>query len=122
MSIGVQGGNRQVRFQPRRGNLLAAATGNSINLINIETGVTEQRFEGHEKDIRSLCWDVCGDYLVSASEDSTRIWSLLSAGKSIHHLNLAGTDFTSCTFHPAYSQVVAIGSYQVLNIPFNQIK
>ncbi|KAL8460458.1 hypothetical protein ACS0TY_032125 [Phlomoides rotata] len=107
-----KGGNTQVRFQPRQGNLLAAATGNTINLLNVETGVIQHCFKGHEKEIRSMCWDVCGEYLVSTSKDSTRIWSLVTGGKCIHELHIGGVDFTSCTFHPGYTQVVAIGSYQ----------
>lgn len=40
-----QGATRQVRFQCRQGNLLAAATGNVINLIDVETGMIQHRFE-----------------------------------------------------------------------------
>ncbi|XP_057764479.1 transcriptional corepressor LEUNIG_HOMOLOG-like [Salvia miltiorrhiza] len=111
-----KGANRQVRFQPRQGSLLAAATGNVINLIDVETGMTHYRFEGHEKDVCTVCWDICGEYLVSTSEDSTRIWSIVSGGKCIHELASCGRDFSSCTFHPAYSQVVAVGSYQSIYI------
>lgn len=71
-------------------------------------------FQGHDKDVRSICWDVCGEYLVSVSQDSTRIWSLVMGGKCVHELHSGGRDFASCTFHPAYSQVVAVGTYQVL--------
>ncbi|KAH6773689.1 hypothetical protein C2S52_003405 [Perilla frutescens var. hirtella] len=111
-----KGANRQVRFQSRQGNLLAAATGNMINLIDVETGMIQHRFEGHEEDVRALCWDVCGEYLVSTSQDSARIWSIQSGGKCIHELPSSGRDFASCTFHPAYSQVVAVGSYESIYI------
>ncbi|XP_047981706.1 transcriptional corepressor LEUNIG_HOMOLOG-like [Salvia hispanica] len=111
-----KGANRQVRFQPRQGNLLAAATGNVINMIDVETGMIRYRFEGHEKDVRTICWDVCGEYLVSTSQDSTRIWSIVSGGKCIHELPACGREFSSCTFHPAYSQVVAVGSYESIYI------
>ncbi|KAI3456250.1 hypothetical protein Pfo_012913 [Paulownia fortunei] len=111
-----KGANRQVRFQPRLGNLLAAATGKVISLIDVETGMIQYRFEGHAKDILSICWDICGQYLVSVSEDSARIWSLVSGGKCVHELHSGGNKFASCTFHPAYAQVVAVGSYQSIDI------
>lgn len=50
---------------------------------------------------------------MSASQDSCRIWSIVSGGKCIHVLPSTAGDFASCTFHPAYSQVVAVGSYEV---------
>ncbi|KAK4439956.1 Transcriptional corepressor LEUNIG [Sesamum alatum] len=112
----LKGANQQVRFQPRQGNLLAAASGNIINLIDVDTGMLQQRLEGHAKDVRSICWDVCGTYLVSVSEDSARIWSLAMGGKCVHELQSGGNKFASCTFHPAYSQVVAVGSYQTIDI------
>lgn len=65
-------------------------------------------------EVRTLCWDVCGEYLVSTSQDSARIWSIVAGGKCIQELLSSGRDFASCTFHPAYSQVVAVGSYEVL--------
>ncbi|XP_011096320.1 transcriptional corepressor LEUNIG-like [Sesamum indicum] len=111
-----KGANQQMRFQPRQGNLLAAASGNIIRVFEVETGIIHHRFEGHAKDVRSLCWDVCGAYLVSVSEDSARIWSVASGGKCVHELKSGGNKFASCTFHPAYSQVVAVGSYQNIDI------
>ncbi|KAL0353069.1 UNVERIFIED_CONTAM: Transcriptional corepressor LEUNIG [Sesamum angustifolium] len=112
----IRGANQQVRFQPRQGNLLAAASGNIISVIDVETGMIHHRFQGHAEDVRSICWDVCGTYLVSVSEDSARIWSVASGGKCVHQLQSGGNKFASCTFHPAYSQVVAVGSYQNIDI------
>ncbi|KAL2474057.1 Transcriptional corepressor LEUNIG [Forsythia ovata] len=119
-----KGANRQVRFQPRSGNLLAAATGNVINMIDVETGTIHYRLEGHAKDVRSMCWDISGRYMASVSEDCARIWSIVAGGKSVHHLQSIENKFVSCTFHPVYSLVLAIGSYQSLEIwnPMNGIK
>ncbi|CAI9772750.1 unnamed protein product [Fraxinus pennsylvanica] len=111
-----KGANRQVRFQPQSGNLLAAATGNVINMIDVETSTIQYRLEGHTKDVRSMCWDTSGRYMASVSEDCARIWSIEAGGKSVHQLQSSENKFVSCTFHPGYSLVLAIGSYQSLQI------
>ncbi|KAM7525084.1 hypothetical protein LguiA_014986 [Lonicera macranthoides] len=68
---------------------------------------------GHSKDIRSICWDKSGNYVASVSEDSARVWSA-SGGKCMHELNSNGNKFGSCAFHPGYSLLLVIGSYQSL--------
>ncbi|OIT26394.1 transcriptional corepressor leunig [Nicotiana attenuata] len=40
-----KGGSRQVRFQPRFGNLLASSTGNVINIFDVETNSIQQKFK-----------------------------------------------------------------------------
>nr|XP_033509428.1 transcription initiation factor TFIID subunit 5-like isoform X3 [Nicotiana tomentosiformis] len=94
-----KGGSRQVRFQPRFGNLLASSTGNVINIFDVETNSIQQKFEGHVRDVRSICWDMSGNFLASVSEDSARIWCV-SGGKCLHELCSSGNKFQSCTFHP----------------------
>ncbi|THG15037.1 hypothetical protein TEA_004489 [Camellia sinensis var. sinensis] len=110
-----KGASRQVRFQPRVGNLLATASGNKISLYDVETNSLQYCLEEHVKEVRSICWDTSGKYIVSVSEDSARVWSVVSGGKSTHVLHSNGNKFESCTFHPAYSQVLVIGSYQSLS-------
>ncbi|GMP72416.1 hypothetical protein CsSME_00030464 [Camellia sinensis var. sinensis] len=110
-----KGASRQVRFQPRVGNLLATASGNKISLYDVETNSLQYCLEEHVKEVRSICWDTSGKYIVSVSEDSARVWSVVSGGKSTHVLHSNGNKFESCTFHPAYSQVLVIGSYQTLD-------
>ncbi|KAM7506065.1 hypothetical protein LguiB_004969 [Lonicera macranthoides] len=111
-----KGANRQVRFQPRGGNLLAAASGNVISLIDVETNYIQHLLEGHVKDVRSLCWDTSGKYIGSVSEDSARIWSTISGGKCIYELHSFGNKFESCTFHPGYSLLLVLGCYQSLEL------
>lgn len=41
----MQGATRQVRFQPRCGTLLAAASGNGINLFDVETNTLQYSLE-----------------------------------------------------------------------------
>ncbi|XP_019232481.1 PREDICTED: uncharacterized protein LOC109213178 isoform X2 [Nicotiana attenuata] len=49
-----KGGSRQVRFQPRFGNLLACSTGNIINIFDVETNSIQQQLQGHVGDVRDL--------------------------------------------------------------------
>ncbi|XP_037492439.1 transcriptional corepressor LEUNIG_HOMOLOG isoform X4 [Jatropha curcas] len=110
-----KGATKQVRFQPQCGKLLAAASGNSINVINVENNHSVQfSLKGHAKEVLSLCWDMSGEYIASVSEDSARIWSLVTGGSCMHKLFSNGNKFQSCTFHPGYSQLLMIGGYQSL--------
>ncbi|KAL0305725.1 UNVERIFIED_CONTAM: hypothetical protein Sradi_5989800 [Sesamum radiatum] len=114
--MGEMTGSQTGEIPTSQGTFWLPASGNIISVIDVETGMIHHRFQGHAEDVRSICWDVCGTYLVSVSEDSARIWSVASGGKCVHQLQSGGNKFASCTFHPAYSQVVAVGSYQ--NIDF----
>ncbi|CAN4078916.1 unnamed protein product [Withania somnifera] len=110
-----KGGSRQVKFQPRVGDFLASSTGNIINIFDVETNNIQRKLRGHIKDIRSICWDMSGNYLASVSEDSARIWSV-SEGKCLHELCSSGNKFQSCTFHPRHAQVLVIGSLEFLEL------
>ncbi|KAJ4834278.1 hypothetical protein Tsubulata_028317 [Turnera subulata] len=110
-----QGGIKQVRFQPQCGKLLATATGNNINVIDVEIGDIQFNLKGHTKDVLSICWDASGKFIASVSEDSARVWSAVD-GSCIHALHSNGNKFRSCTFHPGYSQLLIIGGYQVLEL------
>ncbi|XP_039004637.1 transcriptional corepressor LEUNIG_HOMOLOG-like [Hibiscus syriacus] len=106
---------KQVRFQPRLGMLLATASGNVVNVIDVETNKPQSCLKGHNKEVLSICWDPCGKYIASISEDSARVWSV-SGGECLHELRSTGNKFQSCTFHPAYSQFLVIGGYQCLEL------
>nr|XP_016508269.1 PREDICTED: transcriptional corepressor LEUNIG_HOMOLOG-like isoform X1 [Nicotiana tabacum] len=110
-----KGGSRQVRFQPRFGNLLACSTGNIINIFDVETNSIQQQLQGHVGDVRSICWDMSGNFLASVSEDSARIWCV-SGRKCLHELRSSGNKFQSCTFHPDRAQLLAIGSHELLEL------
>ncbi|KAK3010234.1 hypothetical protein RJ639_010806 [Escallonia herrerae] len=110
-----KGASRQVRFQPQAGNFLAAASGNAISLIDVETN-SQLQLKGHVKDVRSICWDTTGKYIAAVSEDSAQIWSTVSGGNCIHEFHSNGNKFESCTFHPGYSQMLVIGCYKALEL------
>ncbi|XP_070051648.1 transcriptional corepressor LEUNIG_HOMOLOG isoform X2 [Nicotiana tabacum] len=110
-----KGGSRQVRFQPRFGNLLACSTGNIINIFDVETNSVQLQLQGHVGDVRSICWDMSGNFLASVSEDSARIWCV-SGRKYLHELRSSGNKFQSCTFHPDRAQILAIGSHELLEL------
>ncbi|KAL3522293.1 hypothetical protein ACH5RR_015127 [Cinchona calisaya] len=111
-----QGVSKQVRFQPRHGDFLASIAGNVVNLIDIETNAITCQLKGHAKDIRSFCWDTSGKYIAAVSEDSARMWTINSSGRCIYELHHSGDQFESCTFHPGYSQLMVIGTYQTLEL------
>ncbi|EOY28210.1 LisH dimerization motif,WD40/YVTN repeat-like-containing domain isoform 1 [Theobroma cacao] len=110
-----KGATKQVRFQPQLGKLIAAASGNVVNVIDVETDKPQFCLKGHNKEVLSICWDPSGDYIASVSEDSARLWSMID-GECIHELCSTGNKFQSCTFHPVYSLLLVIGGYQSLEL------
>ncbi|XP_077210996.1 transcriptional corepressor LEUNIG_HOMOLOG-like [Tasmannia lanceolata] len=114
--ISKEGGSAQVRFQPRVGQLLAAAAENVISILDVRTDQLHLSLQGHIKEVRCICWHPNGEYIASVSEDSVRVWSVATDGKCIHELRSNGNKFSSCTFHPEYPQLLVIGGYQFLEI------
>ncbi|XP_057948630.1 transcriptional corepressor LEUNIG_HOMOLOG-like [Malania oleifera] len=112
----TKGANRQVRFQPLVGKLLAAASESGISVIDVETDCLQSFLKGHAKEVRSICWDASGNYIASVSEDSARVWSATMGGKCIHELHSNGSMFESCAFHPGYPLLLVIGGYQTLEL------
>ncbi|XP_066355869.1 transcriptional corepressor LEUNIG-like isoform X3 [Miscanthus floridulus] len=106
-----QGGSTQLRFQPRYGGYLATASDNVVSILDVETQTCVRRFESHTKGVDSVCWDPTGEYVVSVSEDSVKVWSL-NDESFVNELNCSGRKFTSCTFHPTYPSLLIIGCYQ----------
>nr|DAD37015.1 TPA_asm: hypothetical protein HUJ06_007656 [Nelumbo nucifera] len=107
-----KGGTAQVRFQPRIGQLLAAAADNIVSIFDVETDRQINAFQGHSKEVHSVCWDANGDLLASVSQDSVRVWSV-NTGECLHELNSNANKFHSCVFHPTYHSLLVIGGYQV---------
>ncbi|XP_031267080.1 transcriptional corepressor LEUNIG_HOMOLOG isoform X1 [Pistacia vera] len=108
-----KGGTVQVRFQPRLGHLLAAASENTVSVFDVENDRLTHSLKGHTTEVHSICWDTNGDYLASVSQESVRVWSLAS-GDCIHELS--GNNYHSCVFHPTYSTLMVIGGYQSLEL------
>ncbi|XP_037492821.1 transcriptional corepressor LEUNIG-like [Jatropha curcas] len=114
----TKGGTAQIRFQPRLGRYLAAANYNFVNIIDVETGALWHSFRGHNKPISSLSWDPSGQYLASVSDDSARLWSLLSGSDEncSDAMSWPGNEFRSCVFHPTYPSLLVIGGYLCLEL------
>jgi WD40 repeat protein len=58
-----------------------------------------------------VCWDPTGEYVVSVSEDTVKVWSL-NDESFVNELSCGGRKFSSCTFHPTYPSLLIIGCYQ----------
>ncbi|KAK4778246.1 hypothetical protein SAY87_018433 [Trapa incisa] len=117
-----KGGTALVRFQPKFGQLLAAAANNMVGIFDVETDRQTLLLKGHPSDVHSVCWDATGGKLASVSHESVKVWSL-SNGECIHDFNASGNNFQSCIFHPIYSNLLVIGGYQTMviwNFPENR--
>ncbi|XP_061349712.1 transcriptional corepressor LEUNIG_HOMOLOG-like isoform X2 [Gastrolobium bilobum] len=110
-----KGGSTQVRFQPRIGQRLAAASGSVVSLFDVETDRQLHSLQGHSTDVQCVCWDTNGDYLASVSQESVKVWCLAN-GNCVHELSSSGNMFHSCVFHPSYSNLMVIGGYQSLEL------
>ncbi|XP_022961287.1 transcriptional corepressor LEUNIG-like isoform X1 [Cucurbita moschata] len=117
--VGIfKGGATKLRFQPNNGRMLAAAMGNVVSIIDIETQVCRLKLQGHKNQIHSLCWDPSGEYLASTSDDQTKVWKFGSGSKGncIHELNCNGNSFYACVFHPTDTSLLIIGSHESLKL------
>ncbi|XP_006643822.1 transcriptional corepressor LEUNIG-like [Oryza brachyantha] len=113
-----KGGSSQLRFQPRLGGYLAAASENAVSILDVETQACVRRFEGHSNHVDSVCWDSTGHYVVSVSEDTVKVWSMNAGSddRCVQELNCSGSKFHSCAFHPSYPSLLIIGCYQSLEL------
>ncbi|KAE8731878.1 Transcriptional corepressor LEUNIG [Hibiscus syriacus] len=66
--LALQGGSTNVRFQPRIGQFLAAASDNVVSIFDVETDRRTQLLQGHNTEVHSLCWDANGDFLASSAK------------------------------------------------------
>ncbi|KAI4369457.1 hypothetical protein MLD38_017894 [Melastoma candidum] len=111
-----KGGASQVRFQPRIGQLLAAAANNGVPIFDVEMDRQTYVLKGHLSEVLSLCWDNNGEYLASVSPESVRVWRI-SSGECVHELSSSGNKYQSCVFHPSYpNSLLVIGGYQSLEL------
>ncbi|PON70795.1 Guanine nucleotide-binding protein, beta subunit [Parasponia andersonii] len=110
-----KGGSTQVRFQPRIGNLLAAASDKVVSIFDVETDKQIHSFQGHTEMVNYICWEANGDYLASVSQTLVKIWSL-ATGDCIQELSSNGNQFHSCVFHPSYSTLLVIGGISSLEL------
>ncbi|XP_057437045.1 transcriptional corepressor LEUNIG_HOMOLOG-like isoform X3 [Lotus japonicus] len=110
-----KGGSSQVRFQPRIGQVLAAASDKVVSIFDVESDRQIYTLQGHPEPVNSICWDVNGDFLASVSPNLVKIWSLTS-GECIQELSSSGNQFYSCVFHPSYSTLLVIGGFSSLEL------
>ncbi|KAK9041027.1 hypothetical protein V6N11_016153 [Hibiscus sabdariffa] len=110
-----KGGMAQVRFQPRIGHLLAAASDKVVSVFDVETNRQILTFQGHSEMVNYICWDVNGDYLASVSHSLVKLWSV-ATGECIQELSSGGNQFHSCVFHPIYSTLLVIGGISSLEL------
>uniref|UniRef100_A0A2P2IP79 Transcriptional corepressor LEUNIG_HOMOLOG-like isoform X2 n=1 Tax=Rhizophora mucronata TaxID=61149 RepID=A0A2P2IP79_RHIMU len=110
-----KGGTAQVRFQPRIGQLMAAASDKIVTIFDVETDTQTLVFQGHSEMVNYICWDTIGDYLATVSQNLVKIWSLHSR-ECIHELGSNGNQFHSCVFHPSYSTLLVIGGISSLEL------
>lgn len=112
-----KGGSSQLRFQPRLGGFLAAASENVVSILDVETQACVRIFEGHTEHVDSLCWSPSGDYVVSTSEDTVKVWSVNTGNENcVQELNSTGSKFHACAFHPKYPSLLIVGCYQSLEL------
>ncbi|KAH1081521.1 hypothetical protein J1N35_021282 [Gossypium stocksii] len=110
-----KGGMAQVRFQPRLGHFLAAASDKVVSIFDVETDKQILTFQGHLEIVNYICWDVNGDYLASVSHDLVKLWSV-ATGECIQELSSGGNQFHSCVFHPSYSTLLVVGGISSLEL------
>ncbi|KAI4356423.1 hypothetical protein L6164_000447 [Bauhinia variegata] len=110
-----KGGTAQVRFQPRLGRRLAAASDKVVTIFDVETDSQIFSLQGHLEMVNYICWDANGDFLASVSLNCVKIWSLVS-GECVQELNSSGNQFLSCVFHPSYSTLLVIGGLSSLEL------
>ncbi|XP_010509984.1 PREDICTED: transcriptional corepressor LEUNIG_HOMOLOG-like isoform X2 [Camelina sativa] len=112
----TKGASTQVRFQPRTGQFLAAASENIVSIFDVENNNKRiHMFKGHSTNVHSVCWSPNGDLVASVSEDAVKIWSL-STADYIHELINSGNKFHSVVFHPSFPNLLVVGGYQTLEL------
>ncbi|WJX46075.1 hypothetical protein P8452_32909 [Trifolium repens] len=109
-------GGQQIRFQPVVGKFLAVANRNVITILDIQTWHVQNRFQGHNKEICSICWDAQGQMIASVTEDCARVWSLALPGQYLYEYQSNGKRFRSIIFHPRYRNVLLIGGYENMEL------
>ncbi|XVE72775.1 hypothetical protein DITRI_Ditri11bG0065700 [Diplodiscus trichospermus] len=110
-----KGGMAQVRFQPRIGHFLAAASDKVVSIFDVETDRLTLTLQGHSEIVNYICWDANGDYLASVSQSLVKVWSVAS-GECVQEFSSGGNQFHSCVFHPSHSTLLVIGGISCLEL------
>ena len=64
-----------VKFSPDGKNLSSCLDDGTVRLFNVETGLLNQTFEGHLKEVCGVCFSEDGKLIASASwDESVKIW------------------------------------------------
>uniref|UniRef100_A0A0R0JRR1 Uncharacterized protein n=2 Tax=Glycine subgen. Soja TaxID=1462606 RepID=A0A0R0JRR1_SOYBN len=112
----TKGASAQVRFQPRLGRFLAAASDKGVSIFYVESDTQIYTLQGHPEPVSYICWDGNGDALASVSPNLVKVWSLTSGGEWIHEFSSTGSQLHSCVFHPSYSTLLVIGGSSSLEL------
>ncbi|XP_027349196.1 transcriptional corepressor LEUNIG_HOMOLOG-like isoform X2 [Abrus precatorius] len=110
-----KGGSAQVRFQPRLGHLLAAASDKVVSIFDVEADTQIYSLQGHPEPVSYICWDTHGDVLASVSPHLVKVWNL-GTGECMQEFGSGVNQFHSCTFHPSYSTLLVIGGISSLDL------
>ncbi|KAI6694468.1 hypothetical protein NL676_022178 [Syzygium grande] len=110
-----KGGTQLVRFQPRVGQLLAAASDKVVTIFDVETDRPMHSLQGHPDLVNYISWDASGECLASVSQNLVKIWSL-TREECIRELSSIENEFHSCVFHPTYPNLLVIGGFSSLEL------
>ncbi|XP_030454699.1 transcriptional corepressor LEUNIG_HOMOLOG-like isoform X2 [Syzygium oleosum] len=110
-----KGGTQLVRFQPRVGQLLAAASDKVVTIFDVETDRPMHSLQGHPDLVNYISWDASGECLASVSQNLVKIWSL-TREECIRELSSIENQFHSCVFHPTYPNLLVIGGFSSLEL------
>ncbi|TKY66106.1 Transcriptional corepressor LEUNIG-like [Spatholobus suberectus] len=111
----TKGGSAKVRFQPRLGRYLAAASDKQVSIFDVEADTQIYSLQGHPEPVSYICWDGNGESLASVSLNVVKVWSL-TTGECIQEFSSTGNQFHSCVFHPSYSTLLVIGGISSLEL------
>ncbi|GAU21803.1 hypothetical protein TSUD_176480 [Trifolium subterraneum] len=110
-----KGGSAKVRFQPRSGQFLAAASDKVVSIFDVETDRQIYSLQGHPEPVNYICWDSTGEMLASVSPNLVKVWNLTS-GECIQELTSPGNQFYSSVFHPSYSTLLVVGGFSSIEL------
>lgn len=102
---------KQARFSSK-GNMLATNASNVIKVFDTETSQLLYDITGHIKPIQSIYWTDNDSTLISASEDSVKVWKLTSNAECIGSFSQPGNKKYYAVPHPRYTESqVIVGAY-----------
>jgi WD40 repeat protein len=100
---------RHVHFSPDDTQLVAI-TGDSVRIINPQTGETVHRLMGHTRPIYDVAYNPTGTQIVTASfDDTVKIWDALTG--DLMHTITENTESVLCVKYNPEGNLVASSSY-----------